>query len=177
LEKFGEEFEQYVALLQKWNRIHNLTRMDRWEIWNSIEDSIAPISEVNFSSFLDVGSGAGFPAIPIAITNREKRAVLVEPIKKKSSFLHFVKSELGLKNMEIFSERVENLEIEEVDLITSRAVTDTEKLIEISAHLLKSGGEFLFYKGSNLPKELENISLPYRVINRGNRNYLFLEKR
>jgi 16S rRNA (guanine527-N7)-methyltransferase len=170
-----EDIEKYISLLQKWNKIHNLTRMNEAEIRKSIEDSLFPIPEIEFNSFLDVGSGAGFPAIPIAIANREKKAILVEPIKKKSSFLHYVKSELGLKNMEIFSERVENLEIEKVDLITSRAVTETKTLLEISSHLLKKGGKFLFYKGSKLPDEVEGLQNEIKIISKDFRNYLIVE--
>jgi 16S rRNA (guanine527-N7)-methyltransferase len=169
------DIEKYIALLQKWNRVHNLTRMSEREIRESIEDSLFPISEIEFKSFLDVGSGAGFPAIPIAIANREKRAILVEPIKKKSSFLHYVKSELDLKNMEIFSERVENLQIESVELITSRAVTDTKTLLKISSHLLEKGGKFLFYKGSKLPDEVEGLQQKMQIISKNFRNYLIVE--
>ncbi|EJF07763.1 16S rRNA (guanine(527)-N(7))-methyltransferase GidB [Thiovulum sp. ES] len=169
------DIEKYISLLQKWNRVHNLTRMSEREIRESVEDSLFPISEIEFESFLDVGSGAGFPAIPIAIANREKRAILVEPIKKKSSFLHYVKSELGLKNMDIFSERVENLQIEKVDLITSRAVTDTKTLLKISSHLLKNRGKFLFYKGSKLPDEVEGLQQKIEIISKNLRNYLIVE--
>jgi 16S rRNA (guanine527-N7)-methyltransferase len=171
-----KDFEKYISLLKKWNKVHNLTRMNENAIRESIEDSIFPLSEIEFSSFLDVGSGAGFPAIPIAIMNRDKRAVLVEPIKKKSSFLHFVKSELALNKVEIYSERVENLEIPKVDLITSRAVTETKTLLDISSHLLKSGGNFLFYKGSKLPDEVEGIDMEMKVISKNFRNYLILKK-
>jgi 16S rRNA (guanine527-N7)-methyltransferase len=169
------DLETFVSLLNRWNKTHNLTRMRNSEIWSSIEDALFPISKIEFSTLLDIGSGAGFPAIPIAIENRDKKVILVEPIKKKSSFLHYVKSELELKNVEIYSKRVEELNIKKVDLITSRAVTVSETLIEISKHLLKENGKFLFYKGSNLPKEVEKLDMKYDVLKRGNRNYLIIK--
>ena len=174
-EKFFQDVEIYIQLILKWNQIHNLTRMSEKEIYFSIFDSIAPLKFVEFQSLLDIGSGAGFPAIPIALVERDKKVILVEPIKKKSSFLHYVKSSLNLFNVEIYSDRVENLNIDEVDLITSRAVTGTETLIDLARPFVKKGGKLLFYKGSNLSSEIENISVEYKIENRDNRNYLIAD--
>ena len=174
-EKFFQDIEIYIQLLSKWNKIHNLTRMGEKEIYFSIFDSIAPLKFVDFKSLLDIGSGAGFPAIPIALAERDKQIILVEPIKKKSSFLHYIKSSLNLSNVEIYSDRVENLNIDEVDLITSRAVTETETLINLAKPFVKKGGKLLFYKGSNLSTEIKNIGLEYTVKNRDNRNYLIID--
>lgn len=172
---FYENVEKYIELLRKWNKIHNITRMSSKEIYHSIFDSISPLKFIEFNSLLDIGSGAGFPAIPIAFAKRDKQVILVEPIKKKSSFLHYVKSSLNLSNVEIYSDRVENLKIEPVDLITSRAVTETKTLIELAKPFIKNGGELLFYKGSNLPSEIDGMDLNYRVENRDNRNYLIIK--
>lgn len=173
-EVFFQDIEKYIQLISKWNKIHNLTRMSKDEIYFSIFDSVAPLKFVNFESLLDIGSGAGFPAIPIALAQRDKKVILVEPIKKKSSFLHYVKSSLNLSNVEIYSDRVENLNIGKVDLITSRAVTETKFLINLATPFVKTGGQLLFYKGSNLPTELENLDLNYRIEKRDNRNYLLI---
>jgi 16S rRNA (guanine527-N7)-methyltransferase len=173
--EFFVDIERYIELLKKWNRVHNLTRMSDNEILSSIIDSITPFKDITFHSLLDIGSGAGFPAIPISILRRDSRVILVEPIKKKSSFLHYVKSSLKLTNVEIYSDRVENLNIESPEIITSRAVTETKTLLELSKNLQKSGTKLLFYKGTNLPTELENLELEYQIINRGNRNYLIIE--
>jgi 16S rRNA (guanine527-N7)-methyltransferase len=124
---------------------------------------------------LDIGSGAGFPAIPIALANRDKKIILVEPLKKKSSFLHYVKTILELENIEIYSDRVENLNIDEVDLITSRAVTETETLINLAKPFIKQGGKLLFYKGSNLPTEIQGLKYKFQIEKRDNRNYLIVE--
>lgn len=174
-EIFFRDIDQYIELLQKWNRIHNLTRMREDEILASIVDSITPFRDLEFSSLVDIGSGAGFPAIPIAILRRDKRVTLVEPIKKKSSFLHYVKSSLKLSNMSVISDRVENIDIEKPDLITSRAVTETETLLQLSKDIIKEGTKLLFYKGSNINSEIKNLELKHQIINRGNRNYLIIE--
>ena len=174
-DRFFQDVETYIQLILKWNKIHNLTRMSEYDIYLSIFDSIVPLKFVEFKYLLDIGSGAGFPAIPIALAERDKRVILVEPIKKKSSFLHYLKSSLNLSNIEIYSDRVENLNLKPVDLITSRAVTGTKFLIDLAKPFVKKGGKLLFYKGSNLPTEIEGLDLNYRVEQRDNRNYLIID--
>jgi len=172
---FFQDIETYIHLIKKWNKVHNLTRMNESEIYHSIFDSIIPLKFVEFQTLLDIGSGAGFPAIPIALACRDKTIILVEPLKKKSSFLHYLKTSLNLTNIKIYSDRVENLNIPKVDLVTSRAVTNTETLINLAQPFAKSGGKLLFYKGSNLPTEIQNITLNYRIEKRENRNYLLID--
>ena len=176
-EKFYQDVERYIETLTKWNRVHNLTRMDRDEIYSSIIDSIYPFQFVEFSSLLDIGSGAGFPAIPIALLFRDRKVVLVEPIKKKSSFLYYLKSALQLSNISIFSKRIEDITLFPTpDLITSRAVSDVPTLLEITKHL--HGSKFLFYKGSKLEQEIEGLQLSqsqYRIFEREYRKYLLIE--
>ena len=174
-DKFFEDIEKYIQLLQKWNKIHNLTRMNLDEILSSIIDSIVPFQNINFSSLVDIGSGAGFPAIPIAILYREKKITLVEPIKKKSSFLYYIKTSLKLSNTTVISQRVENIDIEIPDLVTSRAVTDVKTLLDITTNIRREKTNLLFYKGSNLQNELRGLDLNYEIINRGNRNYLMIK--
>jgi len=174
-DRFFGDIEEYIQLLQKWNRVHNLTRMGEDEILTSIIDSIAPFKDLDFTHLVDIGSGAVFPAIPIAILKRERKVTLIEPIKKKSAFLHYVKTSLKLSNVEIISNRVENIEIDKPDLITSRAVTETKKLLQLSKSLLKQGIKLIFYKGSNIDNEIKDLEFKYQIINRGNRNYLIIE--
>jgi len=174
-ETFFQDIETYIHLIKKWNKIHNLTRMNESEIYHSLFDSIIPLKFVEFQTLLDIGSGAGFPAIPIALACRDKTIILVEPIKKKSSFLHYLKTSLNLTNIKIYSDRVENLNIPKVDLVTSRAVTNTEALINLAKPFAKNGGKLLFYKGSNLQTEIQNITLNYKIEKRENRNYLLIE--
>ena len=176
-EKFYQDIEKYIEILTKWNRVHNLTRMERDEIYSSIIDSIYPFKFLSFSSLLDIGSGAGFPAIPIALLFRDRQVVLVEPIKKKSSFLHYLKSALQLSNISIFSKRIEDITLSQTpDLITSRAVSDVPTLLDITKHL--HGSKFLFYKGSKLEQEIEGLQLSqsqYRIFEREYRKYLLIE--
>ncbi len=175
--KFYQDIERYIEILTKWNRVHNLTRMDRDEIYSSIIDSIYPFQFLSFSSLLDIGSGAGFPAIPIALLFRDRQVILVEPIKKKSSFLYYLKSALQLSNISIFSKRIEDITLSPTpDLITSRAVSDVPTLLDITKHL--NGSKFLFYKGSKLEQEIEGLQLSqskYRIFEREYRKYLLIE--
>jgi 16S rRNA (guanine527-N7)-methyltransferase len=172
-----ESIEFYIDSLFKWNKIHNLTAMkSRDEIYSSIYDSLYPLREVKYGSVLDIGTGAGFPGLFFGIVNREEKTYLVEPNKKRTSFLNYIKSGLKLHNTTILSDRVENIEIDGgVDLITSRAVTDTEMLLSLSKHLWRDGTEALFYKGSNVHNEVEHLNKKYRIVSRGVRNYLVIE--
>jgi 16S rRNA (guanine527-N7)-methyltransferase len=149
---------------------------NRDEVYSSIYDSIYPIREVSYSSFLDIGTGAGFPGLFFAIVDRDKKGYLVEPNRKRSSFLTYIKSGLKLDNLTVLSERVEDVQVDGgIDLITSRAVTETEGLLSLSKHLQREGSIALFYKGSHLQSEIANLNKKYRVVSRGIRNYLFIE--
>lgn len=172
-----ESLDFYVETLFKWNRVHNLTAMKSSdEVYSSIYDSLYPLREVNYESVLDIGTGAGFPGVFFGIVNSDKRTYLVEPNKKRTSFLNYIKSGLKLDNITILSDRVENIKIDGgVNLITSRAVTDTEMLLSLSKHLWRDKTETLFYKGSNVEKEVEHLNKNYRIVNRGIRNYLIIE--
>lgn len=155
--KIQEYFKAYEKLLLKWNTKHNLGgNLDSALIQSYITESVYPLEFITpFSSCMDVGSGAGFPAIPLAIACEESSFILIEPRKKRSAFLHTLRAELGLKNIHIIPKRLEELEeCAQVDLITSRALMSTQELIQKSRHLLKKGGAFLFYKGSQLEEEL-----------------------
>lgn len=147
-----EKLELFYNELLNWNATHNLTRYTNEKLfWNNVEDSIYPLEFINdFANALDIGSGNGFPAIPLAIIRQNCKFTLVEPNTKKASFLHILSLRLSLSNIEVIKQRVENIKLESrVDLITSRAVAKSEELIHLSAHLLESSGYFLFYKGSN----------------------------
>ena len=92
-ETFFDEVENYIEILNRWNRVHNLTRMNKNEIYHSIFDSVFPLTNIKFQNFLDIGTGAGFPAIPIvlALKSQIQNGFLVEPRIKRSSFLHVLK--------------------------------------------------------------------------------------
>lgn len=142
-------FEAYCSELMLWGATHNLTGYKtRAEIMQNIADSLRPLAFVeDFKSALDIGSGCGFPAIPLAICKAECEFILVEPRGKRASFLNFIALNLGLKNVRILKERIECVKaLPQVDLITSRAFAESKRVIEVSAGFLNQGGHFLLYK-------------------------------
>lgn len=153
-----ECFQKYATILLEWNKMHNLSGTQTFqEVYANIFDSIYPLKFIkDFQSCIDIGSGAGFPAIPLAICKCKARFILVEPRLKRVSFLKNLIVELGLKNVEVQKCLIENLEaLSEVDLITSRAVMSADKLIEKARRFLKKDGYYLFYKGTDLGLETE----------------------
>ena len=142
-------FEAYCSELMLWGATHNLTGYKTHsKIMENIANSLRPLAFArDFKVVLDIGSGCGFPAIPLAICKAECEFVLVEPRGKRASFLNIVALNLGLKNVCVLRERIERVNaLPQVDLITSRAFADSKKIIEVSAKFLNQNGHFLFYK-------------------------------
>lgn len=176
-ENFFEKIEQYKALLAKWNKIHNLTGAKTPDqIDDFILDAVTPITFLPpVTKAMDIGTGAGFPGMVLAIAMPNTRFTLVEPLAKRSSFLQFVKADLGLENVEVKGVRVEQLESSPYDLITSRAVTDTGMLLKLSEPFCVPGTLLLFYKGERVYDEVDE-SLDYRIIEAQNRHYLLIKR-
>ncbi len=175
---FIKSCEIFISLLQKWGKIHNLTgNLEQSSIEKNIIDSIYPIEFLeDFESLADIGTGAGFPGLILAMYYKEKDIYLIEPRVKRVSFLNFVKASLGLKNLKVLQKRVEDVEDLEVDLITSRAVTNTKLLLDITSNIKKSSSSYLFYKGSMLDDELETAKINnYKIVSKDDRNYLYIK--
>jgi len=174
---FYDKCEIFTALILKYNKIHNITgAKNAKQIEKNIEDSIYPIKflHVEIKNAIDIGSGAGFPGLILAMALPNIKFSLFEPIKKKSSFLHLAKSALNLKNVDIISQRVEEVEAFPVDLICSRAVSKSCQLIDICKNFISKNTTLLFYKGSSVDEELESFK-DYKIYNHGNRNYLIMK--
>lgn len=164
LKKYDDYFLAYCEELLTWGKTHNITGYkDKDSIIRNILDSIAPLEFIeDFKVALDIGSGCGFPAIPLAIVNRDKYFILLEPNNKRVAFLKILIIKLGLNNIAVLKDRIEHIskaslesalkalgaKCYDIDLITSRAFCESEMLIAISKHLLKDSGSFLLYKGS-----------------------------
>lgn len=171
---FGEE-------LLKWNKIHNLTGASSMEsVAENIFDSLYPLKFVDeFKSCMDVGSGGGFPAIPLAIAKPEVYFILVEPRQKRACFLQNIALELGLGNVQVRATSIQDVPIAEVNnlsLITSRALMDAKTLIALCRKFLKSDGYFLFYKGSRFRQEMPSMSVEECFV-RENRIYYYKHSR
>ncbi len=159
---------EYLDLLKQWNRKVNLvSRKDVERLWeNHILPSLVPFTLLTISResrVLDIGSGGGFPAIPWKIVRPDLEMLLVDSVRKKSLFLRQVISTLNLENIAVENERIENLSRrfeyqEKFDIITGRAVTTVETLVQWGKPFLKARGWFLLWKGSSDVLELENAA-------------------
>ena len=177
-DKFYADCNVFIRLLQQWGKVHNLSgRLSREDIEENILDSIYPLSFIDkYESFADIGTGAGYPGLILAIAQRDVKSYLIEPRIKRVSFLNFVKASLKLDNLTVLCNRVEEVKDLQVDLITSRAVTNTSLLLDITKSIKKENSSYLFYKGSMLESEIEIAKInDYKIVNRKDRNYLYIK--
>jgi len=176
-QNFSKNCEIFTELILRYNQIHNITGAKTKEkVKENIRDSIYPINflQIDIKNAIDIGTGAGFPGLILALAMPHVNFTLFEPIKKKSSFLHLAKSTLNLKNVDIISQRVEKVPAFKVDLICSRAVTKTDFLIDICKDFISANTDLLFYKGTSVDEEVKNMK-NYEIYKRGNRNYLLIK--
>jgi len=173
-----EKLERFTLLLQEWNRVHNLTGAKTVEaIYGNIVDSLYPLVFIERpKSLLDVGTGAGFPGFVLATALPETEVVLTEPLKKRVAFLKYAAIDIGLENVKVEAKRVERVEHAPFDLISSRAVTNTKLLLELTENISDSHTNYLFYKGSRVFEEIEAVGhqLDYDIVQKNQRNYLYI---
>jgi len=169
--------EDYARLLLQWNTTHSLTAAKNVsEVMVHIHDSLEPLALLEpFATCMDVGSGAGFPAIPMAIMRPESHFWLIEPLPKKASFLQVAVIELGLCNVEVCRKKVEQLEPFFPDLITSRALMKTKELLEHLRPFVTEATQVLLFKGERLEEELAGLKIQYTIEQRGTRRYLIIK--
>jgi 16S rRNA (guanine527-N7)-methyltransferase len=180
-ELFYKRCDQFTSLLKQWGAVHNLSaQLQDDEIEENIIDSIYPLKFLNnFESAIDIGTGAGYPGMILAIARPEVSMTLCEPKSKRVAFLNFVKSSLKLENVEVLQNRVENLPPQSYDLITSRAVTNTSLLLSMTTNLQSDMTEFLFYKGSMCDQEVKELEFGnYEIVKyKEHRNYLYIKRK
>lgn len=157
----------FLKLLQKWNNAYNLTAIDTISemVVYHLLDSLTITPYVIGARVLDVGTGAGFPGIPLAFTCPKKFFVLLDSNGKKIRFLRQVKSEFHLNNIDIIQSRMESFYTHDCfDVIISRAVGALRKIITQSQHLCCKNGRWLIMKGAYLKEELKQIQQPARIV-------------
>jgi 16S rRNA (guanine527-N7)-methyltransferase len=155
-------FLKYLAELKEWNKKINLTAItdDRDIIIKHFLDSLTLVPFLtNQKTLLDIGSGAGFPGIPLKIVLPELKATLMDSVNKKVIFMKHIIRALGLKNIEAIQARAENKEVmkkfdSSFDVVTSRAFAELGKFLDIAAPYAKKGGMLLAVKG---PKGIEEL--------------------
>lgn len=150
----------YIALIEKWNRVYNLTAIREPEkmVSHHVLDSLAVAPHLHAKRLLDVGSGAGLPGIPLALANPDTQVTLLDSNHKKSAFLNQAVMELKLKNAEVCSERVESWQAQnKFDVIISRAFADMGEFVRVTRHLLAPGGTFAAMKGLHPYEEIDKL--------------------
>ena len=157
----------YLNLLEKWNQAYNLSgikdvsKMVSYHLLDSL--AIAPI--IDGSNILDVGTGAGLPGIPLAITFPEKQFLLLDSNGKKTRFLFQVKTELGLDNVEVFHDRVESFQCpRQIDIVLCRAFAAVGKSAEKTSHILNEHTKLLAMKGQYPDEELAVLPMAFEII-------------
>ena len=175
-DNFFYNIQKYKEHLFKWNKIHNLTgAKDEQTIDKFIYDAVFPISFLpKIDTLMDIGTGAGFPGMILAMALPNTKVTLVEPLKKRVSFLQFIKADLELDNVTVVKKRVEEMKPQIFDIITSRAVTDTKMLLKLSENFRDKNSQLLFYKGEKVYEEVEG-SLAHKIIRTKNRHYLLMQ--
>lgn len=157
-----EKFYNYMNLLLEWNEKMNLTAITEPKevILKHFIDSATIIKYIeNGMQIVDVGTGAGFPGIPLNIINSEASYTLVDSLNKRINFLDEVINSLQLNNINTIHSRIEEFgrdNKESFDIATSRAVASLNILLEYLLPLVKIGGICICMKGSNVKEEIEN---------------------
>ncbi|MGA1845484.1 16S rRNA (guanine(527)-N(7))-methyltransferase RsmG [Deferribacter abyssi] len=129
---------------------------------------IFKIFTIKYNLLMDIGSGGGFPGIPLALLFPERRVVLVESIKKKAVFLNKAVQELQLKNVEVVNERCENIKNIFPDFITARGVATIDKILKWTKNVSRETKCFLFYKGEKIDEEIRSVQ---KMLKKNNLRY------
>ena len=155
-----KKIQAHLDLLESWNKAFNLTAIkDRTEMLHKhVEDSLSVMPYIQGQHILDVGSGAGFPGIPLAIAFPDKQFNLLDSNGKKTRFLLQAAITIGLPNVRVLQERVENLNpTEPFDLIICRAFSELALFHNLCQHLAHDNTIFMAMKGRLDPDELDQL--------------------
>jgi len=155
-----EKLLAYAAFLEKWNRTYSLTalRDPKLAVSHHLLDSLAILPFVDAANLLDVGSGGGQPGIPLAIARPECQVTLLDSNGKKTAFLQQAVIELGLKNVQVVTARVEAFQpAQPFAAITSRAFAELADFVGLTRHLLAGEGSWLAMKGVRPDAEMNKL--------------------
>lgn len=168
----SEQFFEYMNLLIEWNEKMNLTAITAPKdiILKHFVDSITILNEIeDGSKIIDVGTGAGFPGIPLSIMNPTLKITLVDSLNKRLIFLQEVVNKLNLKNVEIIHARAEEIGQnkkyrEKFDISTSRAVANLSTLSEYLIPLVKIGGKTISMKAGDAQEEINEAKKAIKIL-------------
>lgn len=173
-DKQKEQFDKFYELLVEWNKVINLTGITEYEEVNEkhFVDSLSIVKAIDMNqvhSLVDIGTGAGFPGIPLKIAFPHIKVVLLDSLNKRINFLNTVIKELGLENIETIHGRAEDFAKqpeyrEQFDLCVSRAVANLATLSEYCIPYVKKDGMFVPYKSGEIDEEVEQSKKAIHVL-------------
>lgn len=158
-----ELLKRHLELVIEANKTTNITRISTWEegMLLHVEDSLVGLPEVQDAPqgrLVDIGSGAGYPGIPLAIESG-RETLLADSVGKKTAILNSMVEELGLANIEVYTGRIEDLARErpnEFTVVTARALAQLSILMELASPLLMEGGRLICYKANVAEEEMQH---------------------
>jgi 16S rRNA (guanine527-N7)-methyltransferase len=154
-------FDLYRQELKKWNKVHNITSItdDKEIVVKHFLDSLLYLKAIPAGklTLCDVGSGGGFPGLPIAIVRADIEVTLLEPSRKKMAFLRQIRRLLSLKNVEIIDARAEEVTDRQFDVVVTRALFTVSDMIIKAGHLVSKGGFLVLNKGPKFDEEVRKI--------------------
>jgi 16S rRNA (guanine527-N7)-methyltransferase len=154
------QLAEYLALLQQWNKVYNLTgiRDENELIQRYLVESLAFRPYIRGERIVDVGSGAGVPGVPLAITMPGVEMTLVESRGKRARFLRHVQGSLKLPNISVEQARAEELTVDQrFDTVLARAVAAPPELLKLTRHLLVDNGVILVLTSASFESEVESV--------------------
>ncbi len=155
-----DQFDALLQLLAKWNRVYNLTslREEAKLVSHHLLDSLSIIPILPPGRIIDVGSGGGFPGLPIAVAVPNREVVLLDSNSKKTAFLRQAVAELRLTNVAVQTQRVESFRPERpFDVVVSRAFAELRSFVELAGHLCSSRGRLVAMKGAYPHNEIASL--------------------
>jgi len=171
-------FITYLSELKKWNKAYNLTGLNKDEdiIIKHFFDSLLYLKAIPHGEIkvADVGSGAGFPGIPIKIIRPEIEMYLIEPSRKKSAFLKHIIRQLGLKRIEVIERRIEEVKVNQefsslVDVAVTRALFSIKDFLKKASHIVRQDGTLILNKGPKVQEEIKMLGniIKYDILTLG----------
>jgi 16S rRNA (guanine527-N7)-methyltransferase len=158
----------YVALVQKWNKVYNLTAVRDADkmLTHHLLDSLAVVPHVpGAKTVLDVGSGAGLPGIPLALALPDAQVTLLDSNQKKTTFLQQAVIELQLSNVAVVCERVEHYQLNQLfSVVISRAFADLPAFAALAGAHVAEGGTLLAMKGVEPLDEIAQLKTGFTMI-------------
>lgn len=161
-EKEVNKFSKYMEMLIEWNQKINLTAITEEKdiVLKHFIDSLTINKYLTKGKIMDIGTGAGFPSIPLKIINENTHFILVDSLNKRINFLNEVKNKLELSDLDLIHARAEDLAVKEkyrekMDMVVSRAVANLSTLVEYVLPFLKIGGACICMKGPKIENEIE----------------------